>query len=113
MSWKNVCEVSQVKEDFPFSGKVEGKEIGVYLLDGNYYALEDVCPHAYALLSQGFVDDGKVECPLHEALFDVRTGQRREARRRRHDAEQTEPVKTGGYLCHGNITGMDNSQHAV
>ncbi len=38
---------------------------------------------------------------------------RREARRRRHDAEQTEPVKTGGYLCHGNITGMDNSQHAV
>jgi nitrite reductase/ring-hydroxylating ferredoxin subunit len=46
MSWKNVCEVSQVKEDFPFSGKVEGKEIGVYLLDGNYYALEDVCPHA-------------------------------------------------------------------
>lgn len=47
----------------------------MYLLDGNYYALEDVCPHAYALLSQGFVDDGKVECPLHEALFDVRTGQ--------------------------------------
>ena len=60
---------------FSFSGNVEGKEIGVYLLDGNYYALEDVCPHAYALLSQGFVDDGKVECPLHEALFDVRTGQ--------------------------------------
>ena len=42
-----------MKEDFPFSGKVEGKEIGVYLLDGNYYALEDVCPHAYALLRQG------------------------------------------------------------
>ena len=29
MSWKNVCEVSQVKEDFPFSGKVEGKDRGV------------------------------------------------------------------------------------
>jgi len=75
MSWKKVCEVSQVKEDFPFSANVEGKEVGVYLIDGNYYALEDVCPHAYALLSQGFVDDGKIECPLHEALFDVRTGQ--------------------------------------
>ena len=37
--------------------------------------LEDVCPHAYALLSQGFVEDGKVECPLHEAVFDVKTGQ--------------------------------------
>ncbi|EFE96246.1 Rieske (2Fe-2S) protein [Serratia odorifera] len=74
MSWKNVCEVSQVKEDFPYSATVDGKEIGVYLIDGQFYALEDVCPHAYALLSQGFVDDGKVECPLHEALFDVRTG---------------------------------------
>ncbi|SVJ78350.1 naphthalene 1,2-dioxygenase system ferredoxin component [Klebsiella pneumoniae] len=44
-------------------------------IDGEYYALEDVCPHAYALLSQGFVEDGKVECPLHEAVFDVKTGQ--------------------------------------
>ena len=74
MSWKNVCEVSQVKEDFPFSANVEGKEVGVYLIDGQYYALEDVCPHAYALLSQGFVEDGKVECPLHEAVFDIRSG---------------------------------------
>ncbi|MDU3889368.1 MAG: Rieske 2Fe-2S domain-containing protein, partial [Serratia liquefaciens] len=43
MSWTKVCEVSQVKEDFPFSANVEGKEVGVYLIDGNYYALEDVC----------------------------------------------------------------------
>ena len=54
---------------------IDGKEIGIYLIDGEYYALEDVCPHAYALLSQGFVEDGKVECPLHEAVFDVKTGQ--------------------------------------
>ncbi|KEY59240.1 non-heme iron oxygenase ferredoxin subunit [Serratia sp. DD3] len=74
MSWKNVCEASQVTEDFPFSANIEGREIGVFLVEGQYYALEDVCPHAYALLSQGFVDDGKVECPLHEAQFDVRTG---------------------------------------
>ncbi len=61
MSWIGVCDSEQVQEDFPFSGNVEGKEIGVYLIDGEYYALEDVCPHAYALLlSQGFVEDGKV-----------------------------------------------------
>ena len=65
MSWIGVCDAEQVQEDFPFSGNV----------DGEYYALEDVCPHAYALLSQGFVEDGKVECPLHEAVFDVKTGQ--------------------------------------
>ncbi|MGQ7245776.1 non-heme iron oxygenase ferredoxin subunit [Halomonas sp. V046] len=74
MSWTTVCGTDQVKEDFPFSAKLNDKQIGVYLLDGEYYALEDVCPHAYALLSQGFVEDGEVECPLHEATFDIKTG---------------------------------------
>lgn len=74
MSWISVCDAKQVQEDFPFSGNVEGKDIGIYLIDGEYYSLEDVCPHAYALLSQGFVEDGKVECPLHEAVFDIKTG---------------------------------------
>lgn len=74
MSWTTVCKTDQVQEDFPFSAKLGDKEIGVYVLDGEYYALEDICPHAYALLSQGFVEDGQVECPLHEATFDIRTG---------------------------------------
>ncbi|OLO13205.1 naphthalene 1,2-dioxygenase [Chromohalobacter japonicus] len=74
MKWTTVCKRDQVQEDFPFSAKVDDKEVGVYLLDGEYFALEDVCPHAYALLSQGFVEDGMVECPLHEAAFDIRTG---------------------------------------
>ncbi|MFD1803752.1 Rieske (2Fe-2S) protein [Mixta tenebrionis] len=75
MSWIGVCNTEQVQEDFPWGGVVAGKEIGIYLVDGEYYALEDICPHAYALLSQGFVEDGKVECPLHEAVFDLKTGQ--------------------------------------
>ena len=37
--------------------------------------MQDICPHANALLSQGFMDGETVECPLHGALFDVRTGQ--------------------------------------
>lgn len=74
MSWKTVCNTSQVRGEYPFAAKVDGKEIGIFLVDGDYYAIEDVCPHAYALLSQGFVEDGKVECPLHEAVFDIRSG---------------------------------------
>lgn len=74
MTWKTVCNLSQVRDEYPFATKVAGKEIGIFLVNGDYYALEDVCPHAYALLSQGFVEDGKVECPLHEAVFDIRSG---------------------------------------
>ncbi len=55
MSWIGVCDAEQVQEDFPYSGNIDGKEIGIYLIDGEYYALEDVCPHAYALLSRGLL----------------------------------------------------------
>jgi nitrite reductase/ring-hydroxylating ferredoxin subunit len=74
MSWETICSTSQVREEYPFGAKIAGKEVGVFLVDGEYFAIEDVCPHAYALLSQGFVEDGKVECPLHEAVFDIRSG---------------------------------------
>lgn len=74
MSWKTICATTQVREDYPYGGKVDGKDIGVFLVDGEYFAIENICPHAYALLSQGFVEDGKVECPLHEAMFDLRSG---------------------------------------
>ncbi|MBL1804605.1 naphthalene 1,2-dioxygenase, partial [Klebsiella pneumoniae] len=46
MSWIGVCDAEQVQEDFPYSDNFDGKEIGIYLIDGEYYALEDVCPHA-------------------------------------------------------------------
>jgi 3-phenylpropionate/trans-cinnamate dioxygenase ferredoxin subunit len=37
-------------------------------------ATENVCTHEYALLSDGWLEDGCIECPLHAARFDVRTG---------------------------------------
>ncbi len=41
-------------------------------VDENYFAIENVCPHAYALLTEGFIEDQTVECPLHEAILTFR-----------------------------------------
>ena len=41
---------------------------------GELHALHNVCTHQFALLSEGYVEDGCIECPLHAARFDVRTG---------------------------------------
>jgi nitrite reductase/ring-hydroxylating ferredoxin subunit len=43
-------------------------------VDGHFYALQDVCGHRQAPLSKGRLDGHVVECPLHFAQFDVRTG---------------------------------------
>jgi nitrite reductase/ring-hydroxylating ferredoxin subunit len=43
-------------------------------IDGRFYAISDVCGHRNAPLSRGKLDGHVVECPLHFAQFDVRTG---------------------------------------
>jgi naphthalene 1,2-dioxygenase ferredoxin component len=43
-------------------------------VDGRIYATSDVCSHAFAYLSEGFLDGAVVECPLHGAQFDVTKG---------------------------------------
>lgn len=72
--WKIIGAADQITEDEPSSIKVGDKEIGVYCVGGQFYAIEDICPHAYARLTQGFIDGDKVECPLHEAVFHIPTG---------------------------------------
>jgi nitrite reductase/ring-hydroxylating ferredoxin subunit len=72
--WLAAGSTGDVSEDMPLTVKAGDKEVGVYLVEGQYYALEDICPHAYALLSQGFVMDGEIECPLHAARFNITTG---------------------------------------
>jgi 3-phenylpropionate/trans-cinnamate dioxygenase ferredoxin component len=75
--WTDVAARNAVDADNPLSVSVGEHKIGVYEIDGQLHAIEDVCPHAYALLSQGFVDGCEIECPLHNAVFDIRTGQHR------------------------------------
>jgi naphthalene 1,2-dioxygenase ferredoxin component len=53
---------------------VGGREIALYDLDGEVLATDDICTHAYARLSDGFLDRGEIECPLHAGRFDVKSG---------------------------------------
>lgn len=48
--------------------------IAVFNADGEFYAVDDTCTHQDASLSDGFVEGCYVECPLHAAFFDLRTG---------------------------------------
>jgi 3-phenylpropionate/trans-cinnamate dioxygenase ferredoxin subunit len=72
--WHDVAAAADVADDVPLTVKVGERDIGLYAVNGRYYGLEDVCPHAYALLSQGFVDGEEIECPLHGAKFNITTG---------------------------------------
>ncbi len=46
----------------------------IFNIDGQYYAVEDMCTHEEYYLSEGFLDGFSLECAKHGAQFDVRTG---------------------------------------
>lgn len=52
-----------------------GNEVlALYNCDGTIYATDDTCTHEEASLSEGWLEDAEITCPLHGAIFDVRTG---------------------------------------
>ena len=42
---------------------------------GSFYAIGEVCSHAGFPLSEGVVEEGEVECPLHGSRFNLVTGE--------------------------------------
>ncbi|GAA2839736.1 bifunctional 3-phenylpropionate/cinnamic acid dioxygenase ferredoxin subunit [Crossiella cryophila] len=48
--------------------------VAVFNVDGEFYAIDDTCTHQDASLSEGYLEGCLVECPLHAASFDLRTG---------------------------------------
>jgi apoptosis-inducing factor 3 len=73
--WKRVASTADVREGEAFAAEFDGEPIALYRLGSEIHAVGDMCTHEFALLSQGFVDGDTIECPLHAAQFDIRTGQ--------------------------------------
>jgi nitrite reductase/ring-hydroxylating ferredoxin subunit len=48
--------------------------VAVFNADSELFAIDDTCTHQDASLSEGWLEDCLIECPLHEASFDLRTG---------------------------------------
>lgn len=52
----------------------DGEPVALFYLDGDVYALHDVCIHKGRHLSRGTVLAGRVVCPGHQWAFDLKTG---------------------------------------
>ncbi len=59
---------------------INGEAVCLYQLeDGSVHATQDRCTHGNASLADGYIEDGLIECPLHQGCFDIRTGKARTA----------------------------------
>ena len=69
-----VGSTSEVQEGKLMHITAGGKEIVVTKLDGNYYAMDNVCTHAGADLHEGELNSNELTCPWHGAKWDIKTG---------------------------------------
>jgi len=72
--WVRAAARSDLATGDVFGVEVSGHSIALYEVDGSIFATDNICTHAYARLSDGWLDGEVIECPLHAARFDVRTG---------------------------------------
>ena len=72
--WIRVAALSEVPEGTTRLAEVNGDAVCLYNLGGTICATQDMCTHAEASLADGFIDGDTIECPLHQASFDIRTG---------------------------------------
>jgi nitrite reductase (NADH) small subunit len=72
--FRRVCQVGDVHEGEGKTVEVNGKLIALFRTGGQYYAIDDMCPHMGASLADGCVENGIVTCSWHAWRFRLSDG---------------------------------------
>ncbi len=73
--WVDVCAESALANGENIITDVDGTEVAIFKIDGDFYAIEDVCSHDGAEIASGELVGDEIICPRHGARFCVKTGE--------------------------------------
>lgn len=73
-TWHRVANTDEIDLDDALAVSVGDVEIALCNVDGTIYALNNICTHEYACMSDGLIEGDVIECPLHQAQFHIPTG---------------------------------------
>ncbi len=72
--WVTVAAVAELTPGTRRIIDVDDVQIAVFNLNGEFYAIEDVCTHDYAPLADAKLEGDEIICPRHGARFCIKTG---------------------------------------
>ncbi|WP_442499204.1 non-heme iron oxygenase ferredoxin subunit [Methylobacter sp. sgz302048] len=72
--WINVIDQKALAEGEHIVVDVDGTDVAVFKIEGQFYAIEDVCTHDGAEIASGKLEGCEIICPRHGARFCVKTG---------------------------------------
>lgn len=74
-NWIDALAADALPTDDVIGVDVAGRDVALCTVGDAVYAIDNICTHGQACLSDGFLDGHQIECPLHQGKFDVRNGQ--------------------------------------
>jgi nitrite reductase/ring-hydroxylating ferredoxin subunit len=74
MTRYEACSTDQVNSGDMISVTLGGIQVLIANVEGQFYALDDLCPHLAVPMSQGGIKDRCVVCPGHGSQFELATG---------------------------------------
>jgi nitrite reductase/ring-hydroxylating ferredoxin subunit len=77
MAFHRVASVNDLEDGEMIQVVVGETEMLLARIGEEYFAINDECTHFHTMLHDGILhtDTYEVECPLHESMFDLRTGE--------------------------------------
>ena len=75
LEFVGVAKVSDFREGKIRRYFLDGKEIAVVNIEGDWYAFSNFCTHRDFQLHFGYADHERIYCPIHYAEFDIKTGE--------------------------------------
>jgi len=94
-NWIEIININDIPEEDVIGVNVSGHNIALYKVEGEVFATDNICTHGHALLSDGFLEDGEIECPLHQGRFCIKSG-------KAMSEPLTEDIKTYATKTEGN-----------
>ncbi|MCC6209020.1 MAG: non-heme iron oxygenase ferredoxin subunit [Gammaproteobacteria bacterium] len=72
--WVEVAKTTEIPDGQCKSVIVEDRMLAIVNLAGEFHAIDNICTHAYVELCDGMIFGDRIQCPLHGAQFNIRTG---------------------------------------
>lgn len=75
MTLVKACDSDALNPGEMLAVEAEGlPPVALYNIDGEFFATSNICTHAVAKLTDGYLEGDQIECPMHGGMFDIRSG---------------------------------------
>lgn len=74
LDYIEICSIVELSEGEKLFLEVDDRQIVLFRINGDYFAVDDICSHDDGPLGEGDLEGYNIICPRHGARFDIRNG---------------------------------------